>query len=89
MSSLLFGEWNTEGGRVELQWLMKPLTDLASRVQYPLATPSRLACRGNRTLKIPEIEWINSRNVTRSPDLEFLIREVCLCGVKANRRTPL
>jgi hypothetical protein len=37
---LTFGEWNNRG-RVELQWLMKPLTGLASRVQYPLATPSR------------------------------------------------
>lgn len=29
-----------EGGGVEPQWL-KPLTDLAGRVQYPLATPSK------------------------------------------------
>ena len=32
----------TEGGGVEPQWLMEPLTDLTGRVQYPLATPSRL-----------------------------------------------
>jgi hypothetical protein len=31
-----------QGGGVEPQWLMKPLTDLANRVQYPLATPSKL-----------------------------------------------
>jgi len=32
----------TEGGRLELQWLMKPLTGFADRVQYLLETPSRL-----------------------------------------------
>src|SRR5579871_547716 len=31
----------TEGGGVEPQWLMEPLTDLTGRVQYPLPTPSR------------------------------------------------
>jgi hypothetical protein len=31
----------TEGGRLELQWLMEPLTGFADRVQYPLETPSR------------------------------------------------
>ncbi len=31
----------TEGGGLEPQWLMKPLTDLTGQVQYPLATPSR------------------------------------------------
>ena len=32
----------TEGGGLELQWLMKPLTGFADRVQYPLETLSRL-----------------------------------------------
>ncbi len=31
----------TEGGRLELQWLMEPLTGFADRVQYLLETPSR------------------------------------------------
>jgi len=35
----------TEGGRLELQWLMKPLTGFADRVQYLLETPSRLSPR--------------------------------------------
>jgi hypothetical protein len=34
------GERKHRGGRVEVQWLLKPLTGLASSVQYPLATPS-------------------------------------------------
>lgn len=36
-----FREWGPEGGRVELQRLMSPLTGLTGRVQYPLATPSK------------------------------------------------
>jgi|SRR5450759_2450145 hypothetical protein len=35
----------TEGGRLELQWLMRSLTGFADRVQYPLETPSRLSPR--------------------------------------------
>ena len=34
------GERKHRGGRVEVQWLLTPLTGLASSVQYPLATPS-------------------------------------------------
>src|ERR1039458_8271907 len=36
---IFVSDW--EGGRLELQWLMKPLTGFADRVQYPLETPSR------------------------------------------------
>jgi hypothetical protein len=39
---VLFVSDCTEGGRLELQWLMEPLTGFADRVQYPLETPSRL-----------------------------------------------
>ena len=35
----------TEGGRLELQWLMEPLTGFADRVQYLLETPSRHGLR--------------------------------------------
>jgi hypothetical protein len=43
MVSLTLPSGNTEGGSVEVQWLMKPHTGLASRVQYRWqhpATPS-------------------------------------------------
>lgn len=47
--SLTLVSGNTEGGRVEVQWLMKPLTGLVSRVQYhwqrPLAR-ARIALDG-------------------------------------------
>jgi hypothetical protein len=36
----------TEGGRLELQRLMKPLIGFADRVQYPLETPSKHGTRG-------------------------------------------
>jgi hypothetical protein len=35
------GEWSAEGGGIEPQWLIRPLTGLTGRVQYPLATPSK------------------------------------------------
>jgi hypothetical protein len=38
-----------EGGGVELQWLIGPLTGVTGRVQYPLATPSR-ACLSKGTI---------------------------------------
>jgi hypothetical protein len=42
---LIFVSDCTEGGRLELQWLMEPLTGFADRVQYPLETPSRRSPR--------------------------------------------
>jgi hypothetical protein len=35
LSRLLFGEWNTEGGRVELQWLMKATHRLGKPCPVP------------------------------------------------------
>lgn len=43
-----------EGGGVEPQWLIGPLSGVTGRVQYPLATPSRLRpVDGDVSLKMP------------------------------------
>jgi hypothetical protein len=45
--SLTLMSGNTEGGRVEVQWLMKPLTGWASRVQTHWQPPrARIALDG-------------------------------------------
>jgi hypothetical protein len=45
----------TEGGRLELQWLMEPLTGFADRVQYPLETPSRCGPQHHRMRAVGDL----------------------------------
>ena len=71
---LTFFEWNTEGGRVELQWLMKATHRLGKPCPVPTGNTSRpQLAQQNPTLKINAGDGSLSEFCLIIPNWEFLL----------------